>query len=251
MVIDERIVVAGSFNYTQPANEFNDENIFVMGSTHKEVEGVEVGATASRQLAVHLKQEIQRIISLSKRYYLPRQRTIRGPGPLPARRIRPIRWSGVAGAPARHRRRRGDSERAADPNVRRPGPLSGRCFAVVLLPRSSAVEEAASPPAVQLRSKLALQLHQAPDPGAVSTGVRLDVGGRRADGGQVDAEQLRAPRQRRRDRPAQVRVVPSPHRHRLSNWCSSRTSEMLPTATGRPPGTEATGAVRLLPAPTI
>jgi phosphatidylserine/phosphatidylglycerophosphate/cardiolipin synthase-like enzyme len=68
MVIDERIVVAGSFNYTQPANEYNDENIFVMGSTHAEVEGVEVEANASRQLAVYLKQEIQRIISLSKPY---------------------------------------------------------------------------------------------------------------------------------------------------------------------------------------
>ena len=35
MVIDERIVVADSFNDTQPANEYNDENIFAMGSTHK------------------------------------------------------------------------------------------------------------------------------------------------------------------------------------------------------------------------
>jgi hypothetical protein len=40
-----------------------------MGSTHKEVEGIEVEADASRQLAVHLKQEIERIISLSERYY--------------------------------------------------------------------------------------------------------------------------------------------------------------------------------------
>jgi phosphatidylserine/phosphatidylglycerophosphate/cardiolipin synthase-like enzyme len=32
MVIDERIVVAGSFNYTLPANDYNDENIFVLGS---------------------------------------------------------------------------------------------------------------------------------------------------------------------------------------------------------------------------
>ena len=31
MVIDERIVVAGSFNYTEPANDYNDENIFVLG----------------------------------------------------------------------------------------------------------------------------------------------------------------------------------------------------------------------------
>jgi len=35
MVIDEPIVAAGSLNDTQPANEYNDENIFVMGSTHK------------------------------------------------------------------------------------------------------------------------------------------------------------------------------------------------------------------------
>jgi len=46
----------------------HDENIFVMGSTHKEVEAIQVQANASRQLAVHLKQEIQRIISLSKPY---------------------------------------------------------------------------------------------------------------------------------------------------------------------------------------
>lgn len=32
-------MVAGSFNYTEPANEYNDENIFVLGSTHAEVEG--------------------------------------------------------------------------------------------------------------------------------------------------------------------------------------------------------------------
>jgi hypothetical protein len=52
MVIDERIVVL----------------VGGMGSTHAEVEGVEVEASASRQLAVYLKQEIERIISLSKPY---------------------------------------------------------------------------------------------------------------------------------------------------------------------------------------
>jgi phosphatidylserine/phosphatidylglycerophosphate/cardiolipin synthase-like enzyme len=31
MVIDERVVVGGSFNYTAPANQLNDENIFVLG----------------------------------------------------------------------------------------------------------------------------------------------------------------------------------------------------------------------------
>jgi hypothetical protein len=44
MVIDERIVLAGSFNYTEPENAFNDEDIFVLGSTHAEVEWIEVEA---------------------------------------------------------------------------------------------------------------------------------------------------------------------------------------------------------------
>src|SRR6266545_3886909 len=52
MVIDELIVVAGSFNYTEPANEYNDENIFVMGSTHSEVAGVDVEANPCHQLAI-------------------------------------------------------------------------------------------------------------------------------------------------------------------------------------------------------
>jgi hypothetical protein len=75
----------------------------------------------------------------------------------------------------------------------------------------SVVEVAAPSAAVGLGSELAFQLHQAPDPGAVGAEVRLDLGGQLTDTGEVDAEQLRAPLQRRRDRPAQVRVVPSPH----------------------------------------
>jgi hypothetical protein len=62
-------------------------------------------------------------------------------------------------------------------------------------PDSSTVEVAASPPAVCLGPELASQLRQAPHPGAVGTEVGLDVGRRRTDGGQVDAEQLRAPLQ--------------------------------------------------------
>jgi len=34
MVIDKDIVVGGSFNYTAPANNYNDENIFVIGSPY-------------------------------------------------------------------------------------------------------------------------------------------------------------------------------------------------------------------------
>jgi hypothetical protein len=59
-------------------------------------------------------------------------------------------------------------------------------------------------PAIRLWPELELQLHQAPDPGAVGAEVGLDVGGRLLDRGQVDTQQLRAPLQRRRDRPARV-----------------------------------------------
>ena len=76
----------------------------------------------------------------------------------------------------------------------------------------SAVEVAASPPAIRLGPKLALKLHQAPDHGAVRANVGLDLGGRLANGGQVDAEQLRTPLQRRRDRPTQIGIVPGPHK---------------------------------------
>jgi hypothetical protein len=57
----------------------------------------------------------------------------------------------------------------------------------------SAVEVAAPAPAVRLGPELALKLHEAPDAGAVGADIRLDVGGQLADGGEVDAEQLRAP----------------------------------------------------------
>jgi hypothetical protein len=84
----------------------------------------------------------------------------------------------------------------------------------------SAVEVAAAAPAVRLGPELPLKLHQAPDPGAVGADVWLDLGGQLADGGQVDAEQLRALLQRRCDRPAQVQVVPGPHRTSVSNTSS-------------------------------
>ncbi|MFI7062626.1 phospholipase D-like domain-containing protein [Kribbella sp. NPDC050124] len=68
MVIDERIVIAGSFNYTLPANDYNDENIFVLGSVHDEVEGIAVDADTCRKLGRHLKAEIERIIDGSVPY---------------------------------------------------------------------------------------------------------------------------------------------------------------------------------------
>jgi phosphatidylserine/phosphatidylglycerophosphate/cardiolipin synthase-like enzyme len=65
MVIDDRIVVAGSFNYTQPANDYNDENLFVLGSPHAEVSGIEVEADPCRALARHVSAELDRIFGAS------------------------------------------------------------------------------------------------------------------------------------------------------------------------------------------
>jgi phosphatidylserine/phosphatidylglycerophosphate/cardiolipin synthase-like enzyme len=66
MVIDDRIVVAGSFNYTAPANEYNDENLFILGSPHAVVGGVEVEVDPVRDLALHARAEIQRLFALSQ-----------------------------------------------------------------------------------------------------------------------------------------------------------------------------------------
>jgi hypothetical protein len=94
-------------------------------------------------------------------------------------------------------------------------PPTGRTLLVAALAIGSrdpsAVEVTAPTPAVRLGPELALELHEAPDPGAVGADVRLNLGGQLTDDGEVDAEQLRAPLQRRRDRPTQIRIVPSPH----------------------------------------
>jgi len=71
MVIDERIVVAGSFNYTEPANDYNDENIFVLGSVDQVSHGVAVAAQPVEELAHYMKAEIQRIITQLSEPYVP------------------------------------------------------------------------------------------------------------------------------------------------------------------------------------
>src|SRR5215218_4000441 len=76
---------------------------------------------------------------------------------------------------------------------------SGGCLRGWATGPSATVEVPASPPAVCLGPELAFQLHQAPDPGAVGAEVGLDIDGRLPESGQVDAEQLRAPFERRRD----------------------------------------------------
>ena len=55
MVLDERVVIAGSFNYTKPATMLNDENILVIGDMHS---GDEQG---QRTLAASVLAEIERI----------------------------------------------------------------------------------------------------------------------------------------------------------------------------------------------
>lgn len=60
MVIDESVTIAGSFNYTGPANLFNDENIVVLGDDENPSDN-------QRDLAHTAKQEIDRIISAHAR----------------------------------------------------------------------------------------------------------------------------------------------------------------------------------------
>ena len=60
---------------------------------------------------------------------------------------------------------------------------------------------------------MALKLREAPDLGAVDPNIGFDVGGRLADGGEVDAEQLGAALQRSRDRPGESGIVGFPGLH--------------------------------------
>jgi phosphatidylserine/phosphatidylglycerophosphate/cardiolipin synthase-like enzyme len=60
MVIDERLTIAGSFNYTAPATTLNDENLIVLG----DLEETDPQAEATqRQLAHYALTEINRIIT--------------------------------------------------------------------------------------------------------------------------------------------------------------------------------------------
>jgi phosphatidylserine/phosphatidylglycerophosphate/cardiolipin synthase-like enzyme len=68
VVIDEQVVVAGSFNYTEPANDYNEENLFVLGSVFPKVDKIAVDKANCQALARHLKAEIERIIAPSASY---------------------------------------------------------------------------------------------------------------------------------------------------------------------------------------
>jgi len=60
MVIDGAVIIAGSFNYTDPANRLNDENILVIGDLEDEDPEAQ---TAQRALAAFALAEIERMIA--------------------------------------------------------------------------------------------------------------------------------------------------------------------------------------------
>lgn len=60
MVIDEQLVIAGSFNYTGPANLINDENIVIIGDLD---ESRQNSVIKQKELANYALDEIDRIIS--------------------------------------------------------------------------------------------------------------------------------------------------------------------------------------------
>lgn len=74
MVIDDAIVIAGSFNYTAPANEFNDENIFVLGSPYPDLpksEGGPVDVDECAAICRFFREEIDRVIADLSEQYVP------------------------------------------------------------------------------------------------------------------------------------------------------------------------------------
>jgi phosphatidylserine/phosphatidylglycerophosphate/cardiolipin synthase-like enzyme len=60
MVIDERLVIAGSFNYIGPAGALNARNILVLGDLEETNPAAE---TAQRRLATYALAELERIIT--------------------------------------------------------------------------------------------------------------------------------------------------------------------------------------------
>jgi phosphatidylserine/phosphatidylglycerophosphate/cardiolipin synthase-like enzyme len=67
MVIDEHIVLAGSFNYTEPANDLQRREHLRARLDPRRGRGDRSRSRPTRKLARHFKQEIERIISLSER----------------------------------------------------------------------------------------------------------------------------------------------------------------------------------------
>lgn len=61
MVIDEQLIIAGSFNYTSPATRLNDENIIILG----DLDTIDADSIQKQQeLAAYALSEIDRIIAV-------------------------------------------------------------------------------------------------------------------------------------------------------------------------------------------
>ncbi len=58
LVIDDQTVIAGSFNYTGPANLLNDENILIIGDPDETKASV---INQERKIGEFARQEIDRI----------------------------------------------------------------------------------------------------------------------------------------------------------------------------------------------
>ena len=58
MVIDDRVLVGGSFNYTGPANKLNDENVIILGDLKS---ASATSRAQQRRLATYARTEIDRI----------------------------------------------------------------------------------------------------------------------------------------------------------------------------------------------
>ena len=71
MVIDDYTVCAGSFNYTSDANDFNDENLFVMGSADPKVGNATVDAAECAAITGFFRGEIERILGHSDSWTPP------------------------------------------------------------------------------------------------------------------------------------------------------------------------------------
>ena len=59
MVIDEQLTIVGSFNYTGPANQLNDENIILLGDLDTTDP---VMIASQKELAAYALEEIDRMI---------------------------------------------------------------------------------------------------------------------------------------------------------------------------------------------
>jgi phosphatidylserine/phosphatidylglycerophosphate/cardiolipin synthase-like enzyme len=69
MTVDRNTVAAGSFNYTEPANAYNDENLFVIGSPYEGLpakDGGPVDMKACREIVDYMRKEIDRIVTVSE-----------------------------------------------------------------------------------------------------------------------------------------------------------------------------------------